>query len=83
MELPKPNRAERRRIQKQLGSPIPEVLDVEKPGWDRRLLDVIDKVYVDDVLIEQCVAYSRREGWARPKGGERVYGMVEITRKTA
>lgn len=76
------NRADRRRIEKAAGMPIPAALDTSVRGWDRRLLDVIDTVSVNGVVIPQCVAYSVVQGWAHSRGGEKVYGEVTVTRKS-
>lgn len=76
-----PNRAERRRRAKVAHLEVPPSLDTRKAGWDRRLLDVINKVYVDGALIPNCVAYDMHGGWAKPRGGEVVKGRVEVTRK--
>lgn len=77
------NRAERRRRAKVAHLMVPDVLDIRKPGWDRRLLDVIDRVYVDGSVITACEAYSKAAGWAKPRGGEKVFGKVTVTRKLA
>lgn len=77
------SRAERRRTAsaERKGLVIPAALDTRRPGWDRRLLALIDRVYVDGVHVPQCVAYSVLGGWALPKGGTEVRGEVTITRK--
>ncbi len=77
-----PNRAERRRRQKVASMVIPDALDTRRPGWDRRLLSVIDKVFVNGFEISKCVAYSVKDGWALQQGSPlKTFGQVTITRK--
>lgn len=78
------NRAERRRAQKAIktGVRIPDELDIRKRGWDRRVLDIIDKVYINDICYGPCVAYSKLYAWAEYKGiTMRMHGKVSITTK--
>jgi hypothetical protein len=77
-------RAERRRIAsaERKGLVIPDALDTRRGGWDRRLLNVIDKVYVNGVCPGQCEAYSVKAGWAKYQGlAMIVHGTVTITHK--
>ncbi len=83
-ELPLPSRAERRRIASaaRKGVVIPDALDTRRPGWDHRVLNVIDKVFVNGVCPGACEAYSVKGGWAKYQGiPEPVYGLISFTRK--
>ena len=79
-----PNRAERRRIAKgklKLGGKAPMRMDITRPGWSPHAYNAIDKVYVNDVWIENCVIYDQSIGFAQSRGGPRVYGVVKVTLK--
>lgn len=83
-KAPARSRAERRRIASaaRKGLTPPDALDTRRPGWDRRLLNVIDKVYVEGIYYGQCEAYNVKEGWAKYQGlAQHIYGVVSVTTK--
>lgn len=55
------------------------------PNYDKEAIKRVDKVFVDDVHIENCVAYDMDAGWALPMDGKtrlwkpKVYGVVKVT----
>lgn len=53
------------------------------PHFDKTALALVDKVFVDGVLVPDCYAYDMDQGWAFSKRDgvwqPRVYGVVTVT----
>jgi hypothetical protein len=66
----------------------PRRLSISKisPNYNREAINAIDKVLVDGVLIQDCVAFDMDAGWAFGKDANkswlpRVHGTVKVTYK--
>lgn len=59
---------------------------LKSPHYDDIACRAVDRVYVDDVYIPQCVAYDMDAGWAFGKDykgiwAPKVYGVVRVVLK--
>jgi hypothetical protein len=70
-----------------MGMIAPRKLSIHpiSPSYDKEAVKMVDKVFVDDVHIPNCVAYDMDAGWAFGKENgswmPRKYGVVTVKMK--